>query len=100
MANTNSRRDQTNDPNERLANQVGEARPWRAPAANVLGTPEELGYRVGGLVQHGFTIPDRLPTKFRQLTQDGPGGNANRKLPRRYRGGSKFGDSHAYSGGF
>jgi hypothetical protein len=73
--------------------------PYHPPASVVHGSEDNLARRVGGLVQHGFTVPDRMPTVFRQIGPESTGSDATGRRAIAYQGGSKFGNSRAYTGG-
>jgi hypothetical protein len=83
-----------NDTASRMTHATGQGFARTIPKRSVFGTPEEIGNRVGGTFQ---TLPDNVPSNFRQLGPESSGGNFNEKKPRNYRGDQKFGNPRRYS---
>lgn len=83
-----------NDTGSRIKSATRASFVRRAPDTSVFGTPEEIANRVGGTFK---TLPDNVPSNFRQIGPDAGGANPNNASPRRYSGNQKFGEPRRYA---
>jgi len=85
-----------NDTAARMTHATGQNFERTVPEKHVFGTPDELKHRVGGTFK---TLPDRVPTHFKQLGPESAGGNVNdkRTAPKARSGNLKFGSPRRYA---
>lgn len=83
-----------NDTHKRMTHATGSGFARTIPTKHVFGTPDEIEHRVGGTFK---TLPDRVPTRFKQLGPDSAGGNFNDAGIKPKSGNQKFGNPRRYA---
>lgn len=86
--------DKGNDIGSRIVHRTGQGFAHTVPAEEHFGTPEEIANRVGGTFK---TLPDNVPSNFRQLGPKAVGGAFDEKRPTGRSGNAKFGNSRRYT---